>query len=121
MAKSDMLGAWGEQRAAEYLRKQKYKIVACNYRSRLGEIDIIASKKDMIVFVEVKLRKSAEFAQAKEFVGLQKQRRILATAELWLSESDCCLQPRFDVVEVYAPEGMQTKIPQIIHYENAFQ
>ena len=49
-----------------------------------------------------------------------KQRRILAAAQGWLQTSGCLLQPRFDVIEVYAPEGVRTPRPEISHWENAF-
>ena len=121
MAKVDMLGAWGEQLSARYLKKKGYKILACNYISRFGEIDIIARKKDIVAFVEVKLRKNAGYGQGREFVGYQKQARIRATAELWLCENDQGLQPRFDVIEIYAPQGLDTRTPQIEHLIDAFQ
>lgn len=120
MANVDVLGAWGEQLSARYLKKRGYKILACNYSSRFGEIDIIARKKDIIAFVEVKLRKNADHGQAREFVGYQKQARIRATAQLWLSEHDDGLQPRFDVIEIYAPQGLDTRAPQIEHLIDAF-
>lgn len=120
MAKNNLLGAWGEQLAAEYLKKKRYQIVACNYRCRLGEIDLICENRKYLVFVEVKLRKSEDFGAAREFVGRQKQERLRATALFWLQQNPSDLQPRFDVVEIYAPVGMQTKRPEIIHLENAF-
>lgn len=58
MGKSKLAGAWGEALAAEYLRKHRYKILASGYRSRFGEIDLIAQNRKNLVFVEVKLRKS---------------------------------------------------------------
>ena len=61
------LGRWGEERAAAYLRRHGYKILGMNYSCRGGEIDIIAQKRGFVVFAEVKLRKNADFAQAKEF------------------------------------------------------
>ena len=121
MAKVDVLGAWGEQVSAGYLRKKGYKILACNYVSRFGEIDIIARKKDVIAFVEVKLRKDDRYGQAREFVGYHKQMRVRATAELWLCENEQEAQPRFDVIEVYAPQGVDTRSPQIEHLIDAFQ
>lgn len=121
MAQTELLGAWGEYQAAEYLRRKGYKILACNYHSRFGEIDIIARKRGVVAFVEVKLRKNAKCAYAREYVGSQKQMRVRTTAELWLAENGMELQPRFDVVEVYAPQGIETSYPQIVHFENAFQ
>ena len=114
-------GRWGEAVAAAYLEKKKYALVACNYRCRLGEIDLIVQNRRYLVFVEVKLRKSDAFAQAREFVDLHKQKRLKAAAELWLSQHETALQPRFDVVEIYAPEGVETKKPLIHHLEDAFQ
>ena len=80
------LGSWGEERAAQYLRRRGYKILARNYSCRGGEIDVIASRGKYVAFVEVKLRKSAAFAEAREFVTRAKQQRIIMTAELWLGE-----------------------------------
>lgn len=121
MAKSRLLGSWGEAAAAEYLRRHGYEIAACNYRTRLGEIDLIARNKKFLVFVEVKLRRSKEFALAAEAVDLAKQRRIKTTAQLWLQQHEMALQPRFDVIEVYAPEGTSTRRPTINHIEDAFE
>ena len=121
MATANLLGPWGETLAAEYLRKKRYRIVACNYKCRFGEIDLIAQNRREIVFVEVKLRKNDVFGQAREFVGAQKQNRIRTTAELWLQANPTDLQPRFDVIEIYAPQGMQTVHPEIVHLEDAFQ
>lgn len=115
------MGAWGEATAAEYLRRKHYKIVAVNFRCRVGEIDLIAADRKYLAFVEVKLRKDSEFAEAREFVDSRKQNRIRATAELYLSWNPTGLQPRFDVIEIYAPQGMETKNPVINHLEDAFQ
>lgn len=121
MGRNNLAGAWGESIAAEYLKKKKYRIVATGYRSRFGEIDIIAENRNYLLFVEVKLRKSSEFAQAREFVDFYKQNRLRTTAEIYLSDNPTQLQPRFDVIEVYAPEGIKTKQPNIIHLEDAFE
>ena len=121
MGKNNLLGAWGEELAAAYLRKKRYEIVACNYRCRFGEIDLICRNRRYVAFVEVKLRKSAAFGEAREFVGYEKQSRLRATAALWLQQNPTDLQPRFDVLEIYAPEGMETKRPAITHLEDAFQ
>ena len=121
MAKSKLTGAWGEVLAAEYLRKRGYQLVASGYRCRFGEIDLIVKDRKYLVFVEVKLRKSAQFAQALEYVDGRKQDRLRTTASIYLSENPTSLQPRFDVVEIYAPEGIQTARPEIHHMEDAFQ
>ena len=112
-------GSWGEERAARYLRLRAYRILEKNFRCRLGEIDLIARRGGYLVFVEVKLRKSDRFGQAREFVNRAKQERTIATAQLWLQEHETELQPRFDVIEIYAPEGPEGKV-RINHIENAF-
>lgn len=116
-----MVGAWGEAVAAEYLRKKRYEIVAVGYHSRFGEIDLIVQNKKYLVFVEVKLRKSADFAAGRDYVNRQKQDRIRVTASVYLSQYPTELQPRFDVIEIYAPNGVETKKPEINHLEDAFQ
>lgn len=121
MRKNNVNGAWGEAIAAEYLRKKHYKLLSSGYRCRYGEIDIIAANAKYIVFVEVKTRKSDAFALAREFVDIRKQDRIRTTASLYLSQNPSTLQPRFDVIEIYAPEGVHTAHPQINHMEDAFQ
>ena len=121
MKSSKLTGAWGEALAAEYLRKKRYKIVASGYRSRFGEIDLIVSNRKYLVFVEVKLRKSGCFASAREYVDQRKQDKLRITASMYLSQNPTNLQPRFDVIEIYAPEGTETLQPEIYHLEDAFQ
>ena len=116
-----LLGRWGEAQTAEWLRKQGYQVLEANWHCRFGEIDLIAQKGKFLCFVEVKLRKDASFAQAREFVDRHKQEKLRTAAELYLSVNPTQLQPRFDVAEVYAPEGIQTKAPKINYFENAFQ
>lgn len=115
-----ILGNFGENKAAHFLCRHGYKIIERNFSCRLGEIDIIAQKAGFVVFVEVKLRKNSDFADAAEFVTCSKQRRIISTAMLWMQSTDCNLQPRFDVIEVYAPDGERTLWPRINHIEDAF-
>ena len=121
MRTSKLSGAWGEALAAEYLRKKHYKIVAVGYHCRFGEIDLIVQDRKCLVFVEVKLRKSSDFARAMEYVDRNKQDKIRITASMYLSQNPTKLQPRFDIVEIYAPEGTETQNPQIRHMEDAFQ
>ena len=114
------LGAWGEEQAARFLRRKGYTIVERNYACRFGELDIIARRQGVIAFVEVKLRRNADFAAAREFVTCAKQQRIVKSASLWLAAHRCELQPRFDVIEIYAPEGMDSKRLTVNHLEDAF-
>ena len=121
MGRNSLTGAWGETLAADYLRRKRYSIVASGYRCRFGEIDLIAQNRKYLAFVEVKLRKNSEFALAMEHVDRKKQERIRTTAALYLSQHPTELQPRFDVIEIYAPEGIHTPRPEIHHLEDAFQ
>ena len=121
MATNKLNGAWGEALAAQYLRKKHYKVVAAGYHSRFGEIDLIVQNRQYLVFVEVKLRKTADFAKAREYVNRGKQDRIRVTASMYLSQNPTKLQPRFDVIEIYAPDGIESRNPKINHMEDAFQ
>lgn len=115
-----LLGRWGEGLVADDLRRRGWDILHMNYRCRLGELDLVASRGGVLAFVEVKLRRTSAYAPARAFVTAEKQRKLRATAELYLSEHPTALQPRFDVAEVYAPRGLETERPEIIYIENAF-
>lgn len=115
-----LLGRWGESLAAAWLRERGWRVVAAGWRCRFGEIDLVAESDKYIIFTEVKLRKSAAFAPARAFVDRGKQERLRTAAQLYLQEHPTDLQPRFDVAEVYAPEGMDTKRPEIFYIEDAF-
>ena len=113
-------GAWGEELALKQYKKAGFKPVAMCYTTRFGEIDLIVENKNYIVFAEVKMRKSDNFAKAREFVDQGKIRRVRTTAEIWLGENETEKQPRFDVVEVYAPDGIKTANPVVNIIEDAF-
>lgn len=119
-AENRLLGKWGESIVAEDLRKKGWHILAAGYRCRLGEIDLIASDGKFLAFTEVKLRKSTGYGTAAEAVTSRKQSRIHATAQFYLAQHPTDLQPRFDVAEVYAPQGLETASPTISYIENAF-
>jgi len=120
MAGQRELGRLGEDRAANYLRLHGYKIIDRNWSCRYGEIDIIASKRGYIVFAEVKLRRDDSHGEAREFVTYSKQQKVIAAAQMYLAQNDTDLQPRFDVLELYAPNGENGRI-SIEHIENAFE
>lgn len=120
MGQNNITGAWGEAQAAAYLRKKGYTIIASGYRSRFGEIDLIVRNRNYLIFVEVKLRKSSAFAKAAEYVDHYKQERLRTTAAVYLSQNPTELLSRFDVIEIYAPDGVATVHPDIIHLEDAF-
>lgn len=114
------LGLWGEAVVAEDLRRRGWTVVARNFRCRMGELDIIAKNERYLIFVEVKLRKNDRFGAACEAVTPSKQRKLRAAAQFYLISRPTALQPRFDVAEVYAPQGAQTAQPDIYYIENAF-
>lgn len=113
-------GQWGEALVAEDLRKKGWTIAATNFRCRMGELDVVAKNGRYLIFVEVKLRKNARFGAACEAVTPSKQRKLLTAAQYYLMTHPTSLQPRFDVAEVYAPQGVHTENPSINYIENAF-
>lgn len=112
------LGAWGEEHAAGFLRKQGMKILHRNLRTPVGEIDIVARHRKLLVFVEVKTRQSKSYGHPQEAVGAHKQRQIIRAAQWYLTEHPAGkLQPRFDVIAVLKTDGQV----QVEHIANAFE
>jgi putative endonuclease len=101
------LGAEAEELACRVLRQAGYLVVTRNWRTRLGEIDIVARDGDVLVFVEVKARSTPGFGGAEGAVGPAKQRRIIAAAKAFLDATRCDLASRFDVVAI---EGGDVRI-----------
>lgn len=120
MKNSHELGVWGEIQAARFLWKKGYRLLERNYRSRYGEIDLILENEVYLVFAEVKLRKSARYGTPAEAVTAKKQEKIRLTALEYLQLHETDKQPRFDVLELYAPEGKNTNPIPIHHIVNAF-
>jgi putative endonuclease len=111
------LGALGEDAAAELLRKGGYRIVARNHRCPRGEIDLIAEKGELLVFVEVRTRATAAFGGPEETVNPRKQRRVIAAARDFLAQRrGPAKAARFDVIAVVNSPGG----PSLTHFENAF-
>ena len=121
MANKTELGTWGEAIAAEALRSRGFTVIEQNYRSRYGEIDIIAADRHYVVFVEVKLRASDRFVRAGAYVTPAKQARIRTAASLWLAEHETELQPRFDVIEIYGDADTPRRQRRLNQIENAFE
>ena len=114
-----ILGRAGEDIAAEFLRAQGYKILEKNYRSRLGEIDIVARDKKTFCFVEVKMRTQGVFGSALEAITPRKQHQISKVALGYLKERRLLSAPaRFDVVAVTQNES---GAPEIELIKNAFE
>jgi putative endonuclease len=118
MGLKQQLGKSGEELAVDLLKVNGYKIIARNHRTKLGEIDIIASDKDTICFIEVKLRSSDRFGIPQEAVLNKKQRQISKVSLLYLKENNLLnRKARFDVVSVVYSEGK----PQLSLIKNAFE
>ena len=109
-----LLGRTGEVNAEKFLKKLGYKILARNFKTVVGEIDIIAKDGDTVVFVEVKTRTSEKFGVPSEAVDLKKREKYFKVAEEYLVKNykTTDVECRFDVVE--ALNG------QINHIINAF-
>ncbi len=106
-------GTAGEISAVNFLKKKGYKILDVNYKTKFGEIDIIAQDGKIIVFVEVKKRETLAYGRPIEAVNFRKQQKIKRVAEFYLmvkrqTYADC----RFDVIEILGD--------MINHVENAF-
>jgi putative endonuclease len=111
------LGQRGEDLAASYLQKNGYKIIQRNYKTMIGEIDIIARDRDDLVFIEVKTRESLEYGQPFESVNKNKRRKIANVAMLYLKKLKNIPACRFDVVSVYYEEGR----PEFKLIQDAFE
>ena len=112
-------GRKGEEEAVSYLRKNGYKIIERNYRTKLGEIDIIADCKGCVCFVEVRAKNSLSFGAPAETIIKRKQLQISKAALLYikkykLQDASC----RFDVVLV---EGVDSPRPEVKLIKNAFE
>lgn len=96
-------GTKAEDLACEHLKKRRIEILSRNFRSRFGEIDIIAKEKNCILFVEVKFRKSNTHGEPFESVTHLKQRKIIQTAQYYLMQHDnfTDFDYRFDVISIH--------------------
>jgi putative endonuclease len=111
-----IVGRWGEEAAAEYLAMNGYTVLARNVRCAHGEIDIVASKDGLLVFVEVKTRSSHAFAYPEDSVTHRKQKYMLSAAEDYLNtHPDCGESWQFDVIAVEGTPGGKALIE---HFEN---
>lgn len=98
-------GRAGEDHIARWMKARGYEIVARNFHSRFGEIDIIAQREPYIAFVEVKTRAQGGLVSPFEAITPAKRRKIVATAKAYLQKNPTRLQPRFDAAAVYLREG----------------
>lgn len=111
-------GDRGEETAARYLRRAGYRIVARNFRTRRGEIDLVAERGEWIVFVEVRYREREDYGSAAASVGPRKRRRLVLAASEYLARHGLADRPaRFDMIALSPGGGRGGKIT---HFENAF-
>lgn len=112
------IGKLGEDAACNFLKKNKYTILSRNYRQRYGEIDIVAKRKGVVSFVEVKTRKDDSFGLPCEYVTASKREKLKKTASAYLTEHELDTACSFDVMEVYHIAG---KVTRLRHIRNAFE
>lgn len=118
-SKRILLGETGENLAVKYLHQQGYTILHRNYRSRLGEIDIIARHRKSLVFIEVKTRSTTNFGSPAAAVTFRKQSQISRVAEEYLARENLFdTDARFDVISIVLQQGQK---PQIEVITNAFE
>ena len=111
------LGRIGEDRAAEYLRGQGFRVLARNWRHKALELDLICEDGETLVFVEVKTRSSDRFGGPESAVTLEKQKRLARAARAWLAENHAWQRPcRFDVIAIVR-HGDTLNVE---HYRHAF-
>lgn len=113
------LGALGEKKAAEYLKKQGYKILVKNYKCKAGEIDIIARIGGELIFAEVKTRCAEPYVRGMYSVDARKREHIIRSAAVYIRDTDCRLQPRFDIIEVEVDRDTG-RVVSVEHLPNAF-
>ncbi len=112
-----LIGILGEKLVCKWYTDKKYELLDVNFRTKFGEVDIIAKKKNLIVFVEVKTRKDNKFCNARDAVTYSKQKKIKTAASQFLALKNFGdMMVRFDVAEVYSAD---TK-PVINVIESAF-
>jgi len=116
MAEHLETGKEGEEKAAAFLEANGYEILARNYRHRHAEIDLIAKKGKMLVFVEVKTRSNLSYGMPEEFVDATKRRLIMKVAEHYIFEIDWHFDIRFDIVSVI----INRNEVKLRHIEDAF-
>ena len=112
------IGKSGEDRVAAFLRSKGYKIVNRNYQCRFGEIDIIAERREYIVFVEVKTRTQGGMYAPADAVDYKKQENIKSSAAAYINSFSIKNKIRYDIVEVILSDN--NDLVSINHIEDAF-
>lgn len=121
MTAKNISGRLGEEYASKYLEQNGYRIICRNYKTKIAEVDIIASDGDTLCFIEVKTRKSKAFGSASEAVNFRKREKIILGARCYLTSKPQFSNYRFDVVEVYGKIGESGLLVEEINIiKNAF-
>ena len=115
MSKNKELGQEGEQLAANYLKHKGWSNLEMNYRFSKSEIDLIASKNNLLIFVEVKTRTNTSYGFPEEFVDELKAKNIMKGADHYIKEIDWDRNIRFDIISIIKHKTMELK-----HIEDAF-
>jgi len=108
-------GRYAEEMAMEYLMSHDFKILERNYRFKRSEIDLIAQKDDLIVFVEVKHRQSTAYGLPEETVSQNQKNNILQAAEEFIIHIDWMGEIRFDIIAISGKKELE-----LMHFEDAF-
>ena len=117
MASHIELGKEAEIIAQQFLQKNGFKILNCNWRHLRYEVDIIALDRDFLVFVEVKTRSTFKFGFPDEAVDYQKEKMLIEAAEIYLEKNDLYNEVRFDIISIVK----NTKSEKVYHIIDAFQ
>lgn len=115
MGKNNELGQEGEQLAANYLKNKGWDILEMNYRYSRSEIDLIASKNSLLIFVEVKARTNTTYGLPEDFVDEKKDENIMKAADHYINEINWKENIRFDIISI-----IKKKTMEIEHIEDAF-
>ena len=113
-------GSLGEDAVCAELERRGHRIIERNYRRRSGEIDIISEVGNYIVFTEVKARKAGSMVSGLEAVDHAKKKRMIITADAYLTENPCNMYVRYDIAEVRLTRGSFPRVIGVDIYEDAF-
>lgn len=114
------IGNYCENLAKDYLKRNRYFILDCNFKNHLGEIDIICTQNNLLIIVEVKGRYNYDYGLPKESISFSKRKSIIKVSTSYISYKKLFnLNVRFDVIEVYL--NSNNNIFEIKHIKDAFR
>lgn len=116
MGRTQTIGKQGENLAAQFLEQQGFQILERNYTYQHAEIDLIARRDDLLVFVEVRLRTNIRFGFPEQTINKKKIQSLRRAAEQYIYHTNWLQDIRFDVVAIH----YENQTPQITHIEDAF-